>query len=97
MAQHSHHAQQEKGAGDKQKFGLPEGYEARNQDPRGNSSQGTKQWIFQGRLIVAGGAEVTREQALRVPSRRERSGPDVNLFYSQSRRIAAITRGLRRP
>ena len=57
MAQHSHHAEQEEGGGDEQEFGLLEGYEAGNQDPRGNGSQGTKQRIFQGRLIVAGGAE----------------------------------------
>ena len=56
MAQHSHHAEQEKGAGDEQEFGLLEGYETGNQDPRGNGSQGTKQRIFQGRLIVAGSA-----------------------------------------
>ncbi|MGA3239782.1 MAG: hypothetical protein ABSG03_26200 [Bryobacteraceae bacterium] len=47
MAQHSHHAEQEEGADDEQEFGLLEGYEAGNQDPRGNGSQGTKQWIFQ--------------------------------------------------
>jgi hypothetical protein len=54
MAQNSHHAEQEKCAGDEQEFGLLEGYETGNQDPGGNGSQGTKQWIFQGRLIVAG-------------------------------------------
>jgi hypothetical protein len=47
MAQHSHHAEQEEKAGNEQEFGLLEGYEAGNQDPRGNGSQGTKQWIFQ--------------------------------------------------
>ena len=47
MAQNSHHAQQQKGAGDEQEFGLLEGYETGNQDPRGNGSQGTKQRILQ--------------------------------------------------
>jgi hypothetical protein len=47
MAQHRHHAEQQKGAGNEQEFGLLEGYETGNQDPRGNGSQGTKQRIFQ--------------------------------------------------
>jgi hypothetical protein len=56
MAQHRYDAERQKGTGDEQEFGLLEGYEAGNQDPRSNGSQGTKQRIFQGRLIVAGSA-----------------------------------------
>jgi hypothetical protein len=40
--QNRDHAQYEKGADDGQQFELLKGYEAGNQDPRGNSSQGTE-------------------------------------------------------